>query len=168
LCNRSRPGASRCQAPTSPPQWNDRKRTRGPLIAGCLSYRRCPLHRRPSSILADRVANLLTYYSMEVPSNSLPELDRRDLTIRRCEEYLQNLMWSLTYATQPSPRLAGEGLVGVKRARAMPDRSSSKTSVASTASTPLKAFVDVMERLSFRQNRFKGHGRHRIAFLPRE
>ncbi len=53
---------------------------------------------KKDAISSDTVSNFLAYYSREVLRDSLEESDRRELTIRRCEEYLQNLMWSRTYA----------------------------------------------------------------------
>ena len=53
---------------------------------------------KEDAVSSDTVLNYLAYYDAVVPRESLAESERRDLTIRRCEEYLQNLMWSRTYA----------------------------------------------------------------------
>ncbi len=53
---------------------------------------------KTDAISSDKVLRLFAYYGREVARDSLVESDRRELTIRRCEEYLQNLMWSRTYA----------------------------------------------------------------------
>jgi len=53
---------------------------------------------KSDAVSGDQVLDLLMTYRTEVPRASLGERERGNLTIRRCEEYLQNLMWSRTYA----------------------------------------------------------------------
>ena len=60
------------------------------------------------AVSGDQVMEFLAMYRTEVARDSLSERERRDLTIHRCEDYLQNLMWSRTYARTLITRMRSE------------------------------------------------------------